>query len=315
MEGTMPKPIIVLGSINMDLVCRTRAMPKPGETVLGENFVTIPGGKGANQAVAAAKLASNGTQVHLIGRVGDDSFGQTLLSGLRERGVVSDHITITEGVSSGVALIVVDRRGENSIVVTPGANAKVSPADVDGARDLIASASALVMQLEIPLETVRHAIALCQELKVPTILDPAPVPVKGLPRALMGVDVLSPNEHEAAAILDRDRTPRRRRFDPKQTAGELLARGAKTVILKLGSRGSMFLGSGGLIQTVKPIKVRVVDTTAAGDAFTGALAVGRSEGMEWKQALRFANAAGALCCTRFGAQPALPSREEVNALV
>jgi len=310
----MAKPLVILGSINMDLVCRTRAMPKPGETVLGENFVTIPGGKGANQAVAAAKLARAGTKVHMIGRVGGDEFGQTLLTGLRERGVVCDHVTITEGVSSGVAMIVVDRRGENSIVVVPGANAKVSPADVDAARDTIASASAVIMQLEIPQETVRHAIALCQELKVPTFLDPAPAPLKGLPRALLGVDVLCPNEHEAAAILGTDRTPRRRRFDPKQTAGELLARGVKTVVRKLGSRGSMCLGKD-LVQTAKPFKVRVVDTTAAGDAFTGALAVGRSEGMEWKQALRFANAAGALCATKFGAQPALPDRSDVEALL
>jgi ribokinase len=212
-------------------------------------------------------------------------------------------------------MIVVDRTGENSIVVAPGANAQVSTADVDAARDLIASASAVVMQLEVPLRTVRHAIALCQELKVPTILDPAPVPLKGLPRAMLGVDLLTPNEHEAAALIGQTRAPRRRRLDPKQLASELLTRGAKTVVLKLGSRGSMYVGSNGTFKTSKPLKVRVVDTTAAGDAFTAALAVGRAEGMDWAQALRFANAAGAVCCTRFGAQPALPDRGEVEALL
>src|SRR5687768_16559307 len=158
------KPIVVIGSINMDLVCRTPALPRGGETILGSEFTTVPGGKGANQAVAAAKLARDGVAVHMIGRVGSDDFGQRLLNGLRQHGVKTDKTILTEGVASGVAMILVDRKGENSIVVAPGANAKLAPADIDAAESLIASASAVVMQLEIPLDTVRHAIAMCQRL-------------------------------------------------------------------------------------------------------------------------------------------------------
>src|SRR4051812_18230113 len=175
------KPIVVVGSINMDLVCRTPRMPGPGETVLGDHLVTIPGGKGANQAVAAARLAGPETAVHLVGRIGDDDFGQRLLNGLTAHRVQTGHVTITEGTPSGCAVILVDGKGENSIVVAPGANAKVSPRDVDAARDVIASAAAVVLQLEIPIATVTHTIALCQELGVYVILDPAPIPSDGLP--------------------------------------------------------------------------------------------------------------------------------------
>src|SRR5436190_21851972 len=197
----MPGPIVIIGSINMDLVCRTGRMPRPGETILGGDFVTIPGGKGANQAVAAARLASSGTEVFLIGRVGSDDFGQQLLEGLKQNAVNTAHVTTTPG-ASGVAMILVDRGGENSIVVAPGANAKLSPADVDSATSIISSASVVILQLEIPLNTVRHAVGLCRESAVFTILDPAPVPADGLPRALFAVDVLTPNQQEAALILD-----------------------------------------------------------------------------------------------------------------
>jgi ribokinase len=314
----MPKPIIILGSINMDLVCRTPHMPAGGETILGSDFVTVPGGKGANQAVAAAKL---GGDVHMIGRVGDDDFGQRLLNGLKNHGVNTDFVTVTEGMASGVAMILVDKKGENSIIVAPGANAKVSPADVDAAETLIASACCVVMQLEIPLDTVKHAIAMCQRLGVPTILDPAPAPVK-LPRALYGVDVLSPNQSEAEVLLDLDRThivKKKRVIDPKQIAGDLLARGPRSVVLKLGRSGAISLdrdGDGaGAFHKARAFKVKVVDTTAAGDAFTAGLAVARAEGMAADDALRFACAAGALACTGFGAQPALPARAAVEKLI
>lgn len=309
------KPIVVIGSVNLDLVCRTPHMPKPGETVMGTDFVTIPGGKGANQAVAVAKLEY---PVHMVARVGDDDFGERLLNGLQQHKVGTEHVTITEGTSSGVATILVDRKGENAIVVAPGANAKLSRADVDAARDLIASAACVVMQLEVPLATVRHAIALCQELKVPTLLDPAPAPSKALPRALYGVDVFSPNQSEAELLLGLKPTRRaghRRIADPKQIASDLLARGARSVVLKLGSSGSMLADREGRMERVRPFKVKVVDTTAAGDAFTAALAVARAEGRDWPEALRFANAAGAICCTSFGAQPALPARGQVDKLV
>src|SRR5262245_23545896 len=184
----MAGSIVVIGSINMDLVCRTPVMPKAGETVLGGEFATIAGGKGANQAVAAARLARRGMQVHMVGRVGADEFGARLLEGLRSNGVSTDHVSVTDRTASGVAMILVDGRGENSIVVAPGANARVTPRDVDAAREVIARASVVVMQLEIPLATVRHAIELCRKLKVPTILDPAPAPERGLPRELYRVD-------------------------------------------------------------------------------------------------------------------------------
>ncbi len=312
-QSSKPKPIVVIGSINMDLVCRVQSIPRPGETVLGADAMTIPGGKGANQAVAAAKL---GATVHMVARVGDDDFGQRLLNGLRLHKVGARFVTVTEGVSSGVATITVDAKGENAIVVAPGANALLSPADIDAAEDLIASAAAVVMQLEIPRKTVVHAIALCQRLGVRTILDPAPAPGKPLPRAMYGVDIFTPNQSEAQTLAGEEQThpiSADRIDDPKQIGGRLLARGAGAVVLKLGSRGAMILCRDGRIETIKPIKVKVVDTTAAGDAFTGALAVALSEGRSLPDATRFANIAGALCCTAFGAQPALPDRQSVDA--
>jgi ribokinase len=231
--------------------------------------------------------------------------------------VETRHVTVTEGASSGVAMILVDKAGENSIVVAPGANHKVTPADVDRAESLIKTASAVVMQLEIPLAVVRHAIAMCQRLKVPAILDPAPVPPKGLPRALYGVDVLTPNQTEAELLLgiDRVRVKKKRVFDAKQVGTELLTRGPASVLLKLGPKGAMLVCRNGEFHTVKPFRAKVVDTTAAGDAFTGALAVAKAEGLPIEEAARFANAAGALCCESFGAQPSLPTREQVDKLL
>lgn len=313
-------PIVVIGSINMDLVCRTPRIPLPGQTVLGNDFATIAGGKGANQAVAAARLAKDGTKVHMIGRVGSDDFGERLLNGLVQHGVDTKYVTLTETVSSGVAMILVDRKGENSIIVSAGANASLSPADVDAAEGLIASASVVVMQLEVPHETITHAIAMCQRLGINTILDPAPISAK-LPRAMMGVDLFSPNQSEAATLLGisetdpRKRTGRKAIVDPKQIAMDLLARGPRAVVLKLGAKGAMLLSRDGTIHTFKSHKIKPVDTTAAGDAFTGALAVARSEKADLETAVRFANAAGAICCQRFGAQPALPSRDEVEKLL
>jgi ribokinase len=320
-------PVVVVGSINMDLVCRTREIPRPGETILGNDFVTIPGGKGANQAVAAAKLARNsnsgkaGTSapaVYMVGRVGEDDFGERLLNGLVQHKVDTRFVTVTEGVSSGVAMIIVNRAGENSIVVAPGANARLTPRDVDAAEDVIATASAVVMQLEIPHETVRHTIAMCQRLKVCTILDPAPAEAK-LPRVMMGVDVLTPNQLEAEMLLGLEQSvltkTRRKVIDPKQIGMDLLARGPKSVVLKLGKKGAMLVGRDGDIELVRGFDVDVTDTTAAGDAFTAALAVAHQEQMDWPAALRFANAAGALACQNFGAQPSLPGRDAVEKLM
>ncbi|MGH7214426.1 MAG: ribokinase [Tepidisphaeraceae bacterium] len=317
MPPPAPRPIVVIGSVNMDLVCRARHMPAPGETVIGGDVATIPGGKGANQAVAAAKLGRN---VHLVARVGDDDFGQRLMLGLKHHGVRTRHVTVTEGTASGCAMILVDGKGENSIVVSPGANGRLTPRDIDAAEDLIASAAVVVMQLEIPPETVRHALALCQRRNVYTILDPAPVPARPLTRAFYGVDLFTPNQIEAEALLGRGAgeglEPGSGKLrEPKQVGMALLSRGARTVVLKLGRAGAMVLEREGNIERVAPYKVKVVDTTAAGDAFTAALAVGRAEGMGLVDSTRFANAAGAACCRTFGAQPALPTRADVDALM
>ena len=290
----MPTPrIVIIGSLNMDLVCRTPTLPRAGETIIGSEFLTIPGGKGANQAVAAARIADGRVDVHMVGRVGDDDFGLELRAGLSANGVVTRRVGVTKRMASGVAMILVDRRGENSIVVAPGANAKLTPADIDAAEPLIRTAAVVVMQLEIPLPTVRHAIAMCRRLGVFTILDPAPAPARGTP-ARFNVDLLTPNETEARAVN---------------------STGAKAVVLKLGSRGCALVSSTGVRQHVRPFKVKVVDSTAAGDAFTAALAVAHALGMPMPQALRMANAAGALCCTKLGAQPALPGRRAVEALL
>src|SRR5438552_6497040 len=309
-----PGPIVVIGSINMDLVCRVGRMPAAGETILGDELATLPGGKGANQAVAAAKL---GAAVHLIGRVGDDDFGSLRINCLQQHKVNTDFVTVTEGASSGCALILVDKKGENSIVVAPGANARLRPADIDAAEGLLATASVVLIQLEIPLPTVQHAIAACRRLGVFVILDPAPVP-KGVPKEIFQVNVLTPNQLEAEALLpmrDMGRMRRKKRVDAKQIGTDLLSRGPQNVVLKLGARGAMIQDQSGRIETVKGLKVSVVDTTAAGDAFAGALAVALSEGKEMREAVKFANAAGAACCRAFGAQPALPSREEVEKLL
>src|SRR5688500_6072563 len=249
-------PVVVIGSINMDLVCRTREVPRPGQTILGTDFVTIPGGKGANQAVAAAKLArgNDNAPVYMVGRVGEDDFGERLLNGLVQHKVDTRYVTVTEGVPSGVAMILVNRAGENSIVVAPGANARLTPKDVDAAERVIATAAVVLMQLEIPHETVRHAIAMCQRLGVCTILDTSPAVAK-LPRLLMEVDVLTPNQLEAEMLLGVEQSvimkTRRKVIDPKHIGMDLLSRGPKSVVLKLGKNGEMFVGRDGDIEHVR----------------------------------------------------------------
>jgi ribokinase len=310
--------IVVIGSINMDLVCRTPRIPAAGETILGDSLITVPGGKGANQAVAAAKLAADGTEVFMVGRVGGDDFGARLLTGLSRHGVNTDLVTTTEGTPSGCAMILVDTQGENSIVVAPGANSKLRPGDVDRAAAVIEGAAAVLIQLEIPPATARHAIRLARRLGVFTILDPAPVPDDGLPAELFRVDVLTPNQGEAELLLGRTRTHRvsaKKVSDPKWIAGELLSKGAAGVVLKLGNKGALALARDGQFHRAKAHKVCVTDTTAAGDAFSGALAVARAEGAELGRMVLFANAAGAACCESFGAQPALPTRGQVDALL
>lgn len=295
--------VVVVGSINMDLVMRVPYMPRAGETLLGKDLQTIPGGKGANQAVGVARL---GTPCAIVGRVGDDDFGNRLLVGLRTAHVNTRHVTVAEGVASGVAMITVDQLGENAICVASGANARVTPADIDTAASSLHGAKICLMQLELPMETVLHAIRLCQAKGVATILDCAPAP-REAPAEMFRVDVLTANLGEAEA-LTRERATTR--HEAKALAAALAARGARQVVLKMGEHGAV-LFDGDRFEHVAGHRITPIDTTAAGDAFTAALAVGLARGEPLREAVRFANAAGAAACTKFGAQPSLPTISEV----
>lgn len=298
--------IVVVGSINMDLVARMARLPRPGETVHGDDFQTIPGGKGANQAVASARL---GARVTMIGRVGNDSFGETLRRSLTEYGVSTEHVLVTEGCSSGVALIGVEASGANSITVVAGANGRLTPHDVASRAEVIASADGLIVQLETPFETVAAAKRIAREAGVRTILDPAPAPSGPLPAELMAVEILSPNQTEAealagVAVVDV--------VSARTAAQRLRDLGTKAVVLKLGELGAFVLDEAGREEHVPARATNVVDSTAAGDAFTAGLAVALAEGRTLAEAARFGCAAGTLACTRFGAQPAMPVRADVD---
>ncbi len=304
--GNSPSDVLVIGSINMDLVVRVPQIPLPGQTLLATDFQAIPGGKGANQAVAAARL---GVQTALVGRVGTDPFGQTLLTSLQRSGVNTQHVWQTPDTPSGVALITVSAAGQNAICVAPGANACLTGNDIAAAEPLLATVRTCVLQLEIPLATAVQAVARARARGVEIILDPAPAPV-ALPPELLAADILTPNETEAAQLLGLSVG----QLDPAATAAALRANGARAVVLKLGARGCYVAGPEGTAHIPGHV-VPVVDTTAAGDAFTAALAAARSAGHPLRYAAEFANAAGALACTRFGAQPSAPARVEVEALL
>lgn len=303
------KPIVVVGSINIDLVANAEKIPAAGETVRGSNFQVHPGGKGANQAVAVARL---GYPVQLIGKVGTDVFGAQLLSYLREAGVGVDAVQKHEG-TSGVAMIAVSPRGENSIVVTPGANAQLTPDFLATNRETIRGAGMVLAQLEIPLETVEHLASLCGEEGIPLMLDPAPA--RALPESIFRhLCWLTPNETEAAyfaAQLADDV----RQLEAEQIANALLAAGVQNVVLKLGSRGVHLSSGNGFQQMLPAFAVNAIDTTAAGDAFNGAFATALMLGMEQMEAARFASAAAAISVTRAGAQPSMPTRAEVDELL
>ncbi len=302
--------ILVVGSINMDLVVRAPLMPAPGETVLGSGFATAPGGKGANQAVA---IARQGARCVFVGRVGEDDFGQRLVGGMRAEGIDCEHVLATPDAPTGVAVIVVDDKGENAIVVASGANYRVTPDDVFDCEGLFQAADVVVLQLELPLPTVKAALRLAGRHDCRIVLDPAPAP-KTMPPELCKVDVITPNVSEAEIITGQKAED----FDErvyKVVASDLIARGAKAAVLKLGGRGSMVLTAEGQIARVRPYKVNVVDTTAAGDAFTASLAVAVGRDLPLTEAAKIANAAGALACTKFGAQPSMPTAGEIRMLM
>lgn len=303
----MARPkVTVVGSSNIDMVVRAQAIPRAGETLLGGDFAMVPGGKGANQAVCAAKL---GAQATLVARVGDDVFGQTSLANLRGVGVDTTFVTADPGVPSGVALIVVDARGENAIVVAPGANMALTPADVDRARDAIAASDVVVLQLEIPPETVDHAVEVAHSCGVRVVLNPAPIRNVSLD-TLAKVDVLVPNQHEVAGLLGLSGGGGD--LDAQTAARELISMGASAAVITLGARGAYAAGDG-VGGFVPAFEVEAVDTTAAGDAFTASLACALAEGSGLMDAARFAARVAAISVTRLGAQPSMPTRDEVDS--
>lgn len=308
----MGAKISVVGSINIDLVTQVARFPKPGETVLGGDLESIAGGKGANQAVAAARL---GSQVSMIGRVGDDVFGPQLRSNLASAGIDVTHVYTSDETASGVALIVVEEAGQNNIVVAPGANSHVSPQDVDRAKRDILESQLILLQLEIPLETVLHAAQIAHGNGVKVILNPAPA--QPLPAELLSlIDILVPNESETITLtseLDHDNIPSIGEKAPVELLINSL--GLRTVIQTAGEQGAYLYETRGRRLFPAYTVGKVVDTTAAGDAFVGGLATAIAEGKPIKEAILWGNAAGAFTVTRVGAQPSLPSRTEVESLI
>src|SRR5262245_14184116 len=305
----MPPRVLVVGSINLDLVARVPKLPKPGETVLGDEFVESPGGKGANQAVAAAWL---GAQTTMIGRIGDDAFGQTSLAALSRAKVNIEHVQVTRGCSSGVALINVEASGQNSITVIPGANACVTPDDVQALDDLFCVTDAVLVQLEIPLSTVVTTCSLARKHGALIVFDPAPAPNHALPNELYATDLICPNQAEVAALIGNDLTTP---ADAAAAAALLCRRRANQTVIKLGKQGALACDSDGTCMHVPAPQVNAIDTTAAGDAFQAALAVALIEGQPLFNATRFACAAGALATTKHGAQQAMPTRDDVEQLL
>lgn len=291
----MTKKVLVIGSVNMDLVTKTSEVPKIGETLMGESFFTIPGGKGANQAVAAARL---GAEVTFIGCVGNDTFGRQLTEELSKEGIHTSYVKTVTHTTTGTASITLSN-GDNSIIVVPGANFAVSPEYVQSFEHVIAETDILLLQLEIPLESVLEAVKIAKKYRVKVILNPAPI--QPLPKDLLEqVDYLTPNEHEHDLLLSL----------PELTTQELKAIKGKCIVTK-GSKG-VALMQDGVAKVIPSLKVEVVDTTGAGDSFNGALALSINEGMSLEAACTFSNAVGALSVTKLGAQGGMPSREEVE---
>jgi ribokinase len=297
--------VVVFGSINMDLVARTPRLPAAGETVVGHQFETIPGGKGANQAVAIARL---GTATQMIGRVGNDGFGQTLITSLKRAGVGCDRLLIDSKTTSGIAVIEVEDSGENHIIIIPGANGQVDVSDVERLQPALSQAQLLLLQLEVPLSAVVAAAYAAHVADVRVILDPAPAR-SDLPAELYPwVDILTPNQVEASQLVGFDvHNPE----DAYRAATILRDRGVKTVIIKLGRAGVVW-ATAKTIEQFPAYPVEVVDTVAAGDAFNGGLAAALDRGRSLPDAIMQASAVAALSVTKPGAQSSLPTQEELD---
>jgi len=300
------KPIVVVGSLNMDLVTQVERIPVKGETLSGSDFQTHPGGKGANQAVAVARL---GYPVSMIGRVGCDGFGESLRESLSAAGVDTSAIAASDA-PSGVAMIAVEVSGDNSIIVSPGANACLHPADLDAHRGLLGDAAMVLTQLEIPMATVEHLATICARAGVPLILDPAPA--RELSSSLWrNAAWITPNETEARQLCSRRDTAASGE-ELLETFACLAARGARNILLKLGERGSWVATDDGFRGLIPAYTVAAIDTTAAGDAFNGAFGVALARGADAESAAEFASAAAALSVTRRGAQASMPTQDEVT---
>lgn len=284
--------ITVVGSINMDIVCQTSVFPKQGETILGERFETIPGGKGANQAVAAARL---GSDVTMVGAVGQDSFGPTLLTTLQQENIHTDAVAVVE-TNTGIANIILFEQ-DNRIIVVPGANFDVTPAMVDAQEALLQNSKLVVMQLEIPVETVEHTLALCKKHNVPVLLNPAPAR-NFKPEWMDKIAYMTPNETECALIFNED-------------VEQSLAKYPNKLIVTLGENGAMY-HNGDKIVKVKGFTTKAVDTTGAGDTFNGAFAHKIIAGASIEEAVHFANVAGSLSVEQFGAQGGMPILQQVE---
>lgn len=306
MMSNTKKKIVVIGSSNTDMVIKSDHFPKPGETVLGGEFLMNPGGKGANQAVAVARL---GGDVSFVCKVGDDMFGKEAITKYSEDRINVDHVSVSSEQPSGVALINIDKRGENCISVASGSNYCLSEEDINSAEPIIKNAAIVLLQLEIPISTVTYAARMAKQYGAIVVLNPAPAPKETLPADLLSnVDVIIPNSTEVETITKRCVTDLKSAQD---AIGEMISKGVKTVIVTLGSEGTIIFHDGEYKQ-VPAYRVEAVDTTAAGDTFCGGVCVALAEGKTVFEAVQFGTKAASICVTRMGAQGSIPCRREMG---
>lgn len=300
----MSAQVVVVGSLNMDLVARAERLPRPGETLAGESFATVPGGKGANQAVAAARL---GASVAMVGCVGDDAYGRELRGALQDEGIDCRAVEVIEGVSSGVALIMVDAASQNTIVIIAGSNGRLLPATVQRFESVVGGAEVVVCQMEVPPETVAFTLALGRKLGKKVILNPAPIQGPLPVEWYADIDYLIPNESEAAALTGLAVSGLE---SARAAASRLLELGAGKVIVTLGGQGALLASPAGFEHFPAPV-VRPLDTTAAGDTFAGGFAAALARGCSEREAIIFGQRAAAISVTRAGAQPSIPTLAEL----
>ncbi len=305
--------ITIVGSLNADLVVAVRRFPGPGETVTGHDFAVFPGGKGANQAFAAGRLAAGEMPVRMIGQVGGDTYGEWLRQNLFGAGVDVTAVRIDPGAPTGLAMVAIDTAAQNQIIVVPGANGVFNPGALTAAHHAVAGAAVVLLQLEIPLPTVQTAARIAREGGALVVLDPAPA--RAIPEVLLrSINYLTPNESELSVLTGGAPVPSLRRGEAVTRARQLIARGATKVIVKMGRQGALLVTE--TSEHLQPaFPVEAVDTTAAGDAFNAGFAVALARGAGYVECLRYASATAAVSVTRVGAQPSMPSRADVETLL